>query len=303
MREVRKPAQNAVALGRATLLSSPCNIHASKVIQPKSACQPLRTQNYCDHVPCSPKLFVIPPDHKPRAKIVQETDKKLRDAYRKPKSSLKTLQFHDESGHQVKSQRREACIALLQAMNHYQDDSTGRIGRSMGDGTFRDINLGKISKYAGLNVRRAKRALGDIKRSGYMKITRQYAQDEETGKYHGLPSIRSFLPKFFTDLCVKGGIWIKWFRQRGWAKEREQKKISKEDRHKARAMIGLINTGIKKFGAIVKGVPSVKSNKEMDSHVQHEQKLIRNALELFSRDPATSITDHLRALKEKYPHK
>jgi hypothetical protein len=258
-----------------------------------------------------PKLFVIPSNHKPRAKVVQETDKKLQGAYLKPKSSLKTLQFHDETGHRVRSQRREAAIALLQVMNYYQDDATGRIGRLQDNGSFRDLSLKKLAEYAGLKYKRAKRAMTDIICSGYLKVIKQFVRDV-TGKVKGLPSIRSFLPKFFVDLDVK--LWTKWFSQREYANERKQKKINKVDKRTARAAMGLIKEvvsnmgtaakkGAKKILGIVSGVPSVDSPKRAEARAEHTKKLNRKALELFNLDPSKSPGDYLRALREAHPFK
>lgn len=314
MREVRKPAQRAEALGGRSTLSSVESVKNGEIIHQSDVSQPPLSPNYCNHVPFAPKLFVIPSNHKPRAKIVQETDKRLAAAYTKPKGSLRSLQFHDESGHRVKSQRREAAIALLQVMNYYQDDSTGRIGRLQDNGGFRDLTLKKLAQYAGLKLRRAIRAMKDIVRSGYLKVIKQFIRNPDTGEVKGLPSIRSFLPKFFTDLDVAGSLWTKWFTQRGWANERAAKKISKQDRKKSRAMLGLLKetignlgttakTGARKIMGIVSSVTPVESEKKRNERIEHDRKLNKKALELFNLDSSKSPSEYLRALREAHPFK
>lgn len=307
MQEVRKPVQCAVTLeSRSTLNSS--HTTSAKIIPSNKACQHSLAPNYCDHAPSVPKLFIVPANHKPRAKVVQETNNKLAQAYGKPKSSLKTLQFHDATGHRVKSQRREAAIALLQVMNYYQDDATGRIGRSLQDGTFCDMTLETLAQKAGIAYRRAKRALTDIVRAGYLRVTKQFVRNANTGEVRGLASIRSFLPKFFIDLDVKGEMWTKWFTQRGWAKERMEKKVNKEDRKKSRAMIGLIKEQVgaigrsarKKIMGIVNTVPSVPSQKEIDKHIAHKKMLYGKALELFGVDSSKSLSEHYAALQKSH---
>ncbi len=311
MGKVRIPAQCAEAFPGNHALSR-INLNNGRIITPVLENTPVFPQNFCDHSQKNPKLFLVPSNHKPRAKIVQETDKKLVKAYAKPKLSLKTLQFHDASGHKVKSQRREAAVTLLQVMNYYQDDSTGRIGRSVANGTFGDYSLKMLASKAGLQIRRAKRAMKDIVRAGYLKVIKQWFKDPETGVIKGLPSIRSFLPKFFIDLDVKGGIWEKWFTQRGWAKAREDKKLSKEDRKRSRAMMGLIKDslggmatnakkGVKRIMGIVKGVPPVLSKKQTEAHAAHEKMLISKTLELFNLYPDRSISEYYKALKEAHP--
>ena len=309
MSEGREPAQCVYAFPGSSTLSSHISGEVGKIIHQVHDCQPSLVANYCNHARFAPKLFVIPSNHKPRAKVVQETDKKLALAYRTPKLSLKTLQFHDSTGHRVRSQRREAAIALLQVMNYYQDDATGRIGRLNNDGTFNDLSLKKLAKYAGLLLKRAKRAMRDIVRSGYLKVIRQFNMDDVTGKVTGLPSIRSFLPKFFIDLDVKGKIWAKWFNQRGWAKERTEKKLNKVDRKKSRAMMALIKGTIEQMGSAVKktlsfkSVPSVESTQHREARIAHEKNLMSKALEMFNLNPSRSTGDYYKALLQSHPLK
>ena len=309
MREVRIPAQCAPAQTSNSALSSDKFLQVAKIIPQDMACQPVLAANYCDHSPSAPKLFIVPATHKPRAKIVQETSKKLAAAYDKPKTSLNTLQFHNESGHQVRSQRREAAIALLQVMNYYQDDATGRVGRALENGGFRDMTLKALAQKAGIVYSRAKRALKDIFRAGYMKVTRQFLRNPETGEIRGIASIRSFLPKFFTDLDMDGSLWTKWFSQRGWAQQRAEKKTTKEGRKKARALVGLIKEQVGNMGSkaksagnkilgIVRSVTSV-SQKEIDRQSAYKQKMISKSLELFRLDPSKSPSEYYAALKAK----
>lgn len=314
MGKVRMPAQCADTRKSFSTPSSCESMKDGEIIHQNDVSQQARAKNYCNHAPFEPKLFVIPSDHKPRAKVVQETDNKLRHAYDKPKSSLKALQFHDESGHQVKSQRREAAVALLQVMNYYQDDATGRIGRLQDNGEFRDASIKKLARHARINVRRAIRAMRDIIKAGYIKITRQFKQNEETGQFKGIYSIRSFLPKFYIDLDVKGSIWTKWFSQRGWAMERSQKKVTKQGRKRTRAMFGLIKEtlgnvgtaskkGAKKFLDLVSSVPSVPTQKETERLIAYKHKQGKKALELFNLDPSRSIGEYYKALLDADPFK
>lgn len=307
----RKPAQCAPALQSNSALSSNKLLEVAKIIPQESVSQLVFAANYCNHSPSAPKLFIIPSNHKPRAKIVQETDKKLASAYAKPKTSLKTLQFRDESGHQVRSQRREAAIALLQVMNYYQDDATGRIGRSVDGGGFRDMSLKSLAEKAGIAIRRAIRALKDITRAGYLKVTKQFIRNPETGEVKGLPSIRTFKAKLFTDLDVKGDVWTKWFTQRGWAQQRADKKVSKQQKKKARAMFGLVKDQLSSMGkkagnkilGIISSVTPVESEKTRQARIDRERNLYRKALDLFNLDPSKSPSEYYAALKSDNPPK
>ena len=314
MREVRIPAQCVTAFEGKHTLSSNEFLQVAKIITQDTGCQPVLPPNFCDHSLNQPKLFKVPPTHKPRAKIVQETLKRLMDAYHAPKRSLKTLQFHDDTGHQVRSQRREAAIALLQVMVYYQDDATGRIGRQVDDGAFRDLSLAKLAKYADIAYRRAKRALEDIVRAGYLQVTRQFLRNPETGEVRGLPSIRKFLPKLFTDLAVDGSVWTKWYTQRDYARNREAKKTTKQQKKRSRALMGLVKEQIgsisksaKKavgsFLGVVKGVPKEPSQKETERLTAYRQKQYKKALDLFNLDPSKTPSEYLKALQEAEPFK
>lgn len=314
MREGRKPVLGDDAFDGALTQNSYTNAISGEIIHSVGVSQPSLHVKYSNHVPLVPKLFVIPSKDKPRAKVVQETDKRLQSAYVKPKSSLKTLQFHDESGNQVRSERREAAISLLQVMNYYQDDVTGRVGRLQDNGTFRDISLSRLAKHAGIQLKRATRAMTDIVRSGYIKVIKQFVRNDDTGQVKGLPSIRSFLPKFFIDLDVKGEVWTKWFQQRGWAKEREDKKVTKQERKKSKAMMGFIKEGLNNLGSSAKNgvkkvlgnllsVPTVPNQKEREDLAQKTQNLTRKALDMFNLDPSRSISEHYKALLESHEAK
>lgn len=311
MGKVRIPVQSVEAFAGNHTLNRCKSVKNGEIIHQNDVSQQPLAKNYCNHAPFEPKLFVIPSEHKPRAKVVQETDKKLRHAYDKPKASLKTLQFHDKTGHQVKSQRREAAVALLQVMNYYQDDATGRIGRLQENGTFRDLNLKKLAEYAGIRYKRAKRAMTDIMNSGYLKVIKQFFRDA-TGKVKALPSIRSFLPKFFIDLDVT--LWTKWFSQREYAQERRQKKINKVDKKTARAAMGLIKEivgnigtaakkGTNKILGLVSIVLSEPSQKERQREADYKQAKSRKALDLFNLDPSKSPNEYYKALIEADPFK
>lgn len=310
MREGRKPAQCVNTLEGVSTKSSYINEDRETIHQTDVENQ-LFVRNFCNHEPLAPKLFVIPANQKPRAKIVQETHAKLQSAYHKPKSSLKTLQFHDLTGYRVKSQRREAAMALLQVMNHYQDDSSGQIGRLQASGTFHSLSLSKLAYHAGIQYKRAKRAMSDIIRAGYMKVIKQFVRCKDTGVVKGLPSLRSFLPKFYIDLDVDGAIWTKWYSQRSWAKERNQKKMTKSDRKKSQAMIGFIKDSLTGMGAAVKKgagkmlgkILTVPSVKNAESLVAYRREMTKKAIDMYRKEPSRSISDYYKALIEAYPFK
>lgn len=269
-------------------------------------CQQPSVSNICDHIRTLPNFFSIPESHKRRSLIIQEVDKKLQDAYFKPQKDLNSLQNHLETtGNQVKSQAREAAISLLKVMNYYQDDATGRVGRRMDDGKFKDMSLSRLAQLAGIQLKRAKRAMKLIIRAGYMQVVRQWYR-AANGDIFALPSLRKFLPKFFTDLDIKGSVWQKLFSLREYKQQRDAKKETKQNRKQARAALGLITETLKEkgkkltgtFGGMVKKITGQKSN---PAEIEHKRQLTQKALEMFNRDPSRSPTEYLKLLQSQYP--
>lgn len=265
--------------------------------------------NYCRHLPAYPEFFKIPVNHKPRAKIIQEAIERLKSAYFKPKKNLTTLQVHVETtGNQVKSQRRNAAIAILQVMLYYLDDATGRVGRRLESGGYNDLSISKLASYAGLRLKRAKRALAHIIKAGYIRVTRQYIR-AENGDIFAKPSIREVTPKLFIELDVKGDLWTKWFSNKIWKKEQLEKKGSKVDKRKARAMMGLISEGLKGAKKKAKsGFDNIldKTRKIVNpekSNVELEKRLIHKALECFNLDPSKTVSEYYRELSNDYHRK
>ncbi|HJY22915.1 MAG TPA: hypothetical protein VJ279_08530 [Hanamia sp.] len=225
---------------------------------------------------------------------------------------LATIQFHYQTGYRVKSQRREAILRLLQVMVYYMDDATGRVGRLLDNGLYEYYTMKKLAKFAGLKFKRAKRAMKAIVRAGYIKVTRQYKMDEETGKYEGRGSRREFLPKFFIDLDISGDLWTKWFSQKNWKREREEKKRTKQDIRRAWSAIGFLKESIghsidrakkpiKRIVGIVKGIPLEDPFPVKEAKIAHEKNLIAKALNLFNLDPSKSVREYLQELKALHP--
>lgn len=299
MGQLRIAAQRASSLVSGDTLSSAINGTVADIMHDDAhSQQPF--PNYCRHLPAYPEFFKMPGNHKPRAKIIQEAITRLMDAYFKPKKQLTALQMHTQTtGNQVKSQRRNAAIAILQAMLYYIDDATGRVGRRVDNGGFNDLSIRKLADYAGLRLKRAKRAMADIVKAGYIKVTRQYIR-AENGDIFALPSIREVTPKLFVELDIKGDLWTKWFSNKIWKKEQLEKKGIKTDKRKARAMMGLINEGLSRTGKKAmngfKGiVKRVTGEKAVD--VSREKDLIASALEMHKLDPSKPLSEYLKELR------
>lgn len=302
MSEVRTPTHREILSGFNTVSRSNPREDA-QIIAQNNACQTLSTINFFGHDRFNPNLFIIPSNNKKRAFVVQEAHEKIKSSYYKPKKSLKSLNFHDTSNRQVRSERRECSIALLQYFNYAQDDKTGRIGYQWGNAAFRDIDVKTIAQKLSMCVTRVKRGIKDLVKAGYLKVTRQFKRDEN-GEIYALPSMKYLLPKFYTDLDIKGSIWTKIFSQREWARKRDEKKAQKTNQKKQRAMMGLIKEQMSNTAEkIIRKLPRFVSDDEAAQSQAYQQMLCTKALDLHKIDPSKSVSEYYAALRDKYPPK
>ncbi len=299
----RIPAQGAPIPAKVDSALSSQTINSGSMPQ-KVCLRQLPWPNYCGHLPHKPTFFTIPDDHKSRAKTIQESIVRLSKAYFKPKKQLTSLQIYFEKKRKVKSQRREACIKLLQAMLYYVCDATGKVGRLMPDGSFKGITLRKLAFYADIRFKRALRAMEMIIKAGYLKVTKQYRRFED-GTCRALASLKEFLPKFFIELDMKGELWTKWFANLEWKRNQLAKKQTKHDMLRQRAKGAYI---VRSSKAMIKD----KSNNRVSgvlkrievpkaSNAEYLQRLSQRATYLHSKDPSHSISDYYRELLAKYP--
>jgi hypothetical protein len=183
---------------------------AAKERQAKNTC----FGNKCGHDPLNPRFYLRPLEHKPRPSVLERTLTVLQDAYFLPEKFLKALNF---KGRQKRSCRREAIIAVSQVMVHYMDLATFEVGYFAGNKFIR-IDLDRIVELSGLTYSRAKRALKDLVKAGYLKVTRQFVGERS------ITSIREILFKFFVDLKIRS---LKLKKAQAW----KRKKLEMETRN------------------------------------------------------------------------
>jgi hypothetical protein len=147
--------------------------------------------NKCGHDPHTFRSYSRDPKHKKRSPILEEAINNLCNAYYHPKKYLSLINFNSR---QKRSERREAIISVGQALFHYVDLATLQVGFLNERGAFIRPNLERIAKIAGISIVRAKRALLDLSKAGYLTITSQYESK--------LPSIRTICKSFFKDLGI-----------------------------------------------------------------------------------------------------
>ncbi|MCW8917473.1 MAG: replication protein RepA [Gammaproteobacteria bacterium] len=179
--------------------------------------------NRCGHVPAEPRFYAASPrlDGVTFPKIIQKAMNKITEFYRKPRliPTLARTTGRTDPRRQKRSERREACIAMLGALLQYTDLETLRIGRP-GDDGFNGIRMLQLAELAGLTLRRAERAYSDLVRAGLVK-THPIAEKQADGSYKGLAAIRTLSEHLFGVLGL--GTWLTRERKRAYNRNRIRK--------------------------------------------------------------------------------
>lgn len=95
----------------------------------------------------------------------------------------------------MRSERREACCDLLAAMAHYCDLPTLCLSVPQPDGSMLPLRMDTLADRAGLTLRRAERAMRDIKDSALVSVHKRC--DLTDGQYSGRAAIRAIPKEFF----------------------------------------------------------------------------------------------------------
>lgn len=195
------------------------------------------TGNRCGHDPRKPRWFTAPPWHKQHPKIIDRIIAKVRDYYDDPRGTLPGLNFahpfRNEKKRQRRSERREACCAMLGAILQFCDLVTLRVGRPTESGTaivgIPMVELAELAGLARINadgtvcIRRAERAVADLKAAGIVTV-HEICEKLDNVTYKGLAAIRAVSKFLFEAFGL--GQWLAHERRK--AKERYEKKLKKK---------------------------------------------------------------------------
>lgn len=195
-----------------------------------------RSGNRCGHDPNAPVWLIRNNPYE------QETDTPVDEAGNNRRSRLQykaiaaikgyytnvrllpSLNIANGSMRQQRTERREACVRLLESMILHMDVTSLRIGypdkNAFNGFAYRSVEF--LADAAKLSYSRAKRALDDLRRAGILSSHQQYIKqgEGESTKYTGIASTKRLSEAFFTVLGFE-----KWL-------SKERKKAS--DRRKQR---------------------------------------------------------------------
>ena len=176
--------------------------------------------NRCGHDPCCPRWFEPPAHHAPHPKILVKLQEAVRAYFADP-AVLPSLNAANGSARRQRSERREACLALLGALVHYLDLVTLRVGIPQADGTFEGLTLEFLAERAGLGLRRAERACRDLRRAGLVEVY-PLARKTEDGGHKGLPAIRRLPVALFKVFGLSK--WLQHERDKAAHRRRRQRR-------------------------------------------------------------------------------
>lgn len=167
------------------------------------------------------------PENAPQ--ILREIKLRLQRYFTSPAGWLPQLNAANGSSRQQRSERREACVQLLRAFVKYCDLRTLRVGVPGKEGWL-DLTFDYLAEQAGLPVRRAERALKDLKRAKLVTVRRQCEfrerQDSPNeSRYRGLAAITYLTPSVFESFGLGRRLRIERNRAHlRWARRANQRR-------------------------------------------------------------------------------
>jgi len=107
-------------------------------------------------------------------------------------------------GRQIRSERREACLAILSVLLKYLDSSSLRVGLSTAGGDFIGLGLKILAQESGLGMRRCERAAAQLKAAGLITSTEstRLTLPFIGPKHTSLRVVRLINPDFLKSLLV-----------------------------------------------------------------------------------------------------
>jgi len=177
--------------------------------------------NRCGHDPRNPRLDPVRPIRKGKGglpRILSLAAERTKAWYDHPKKCPPLLAPTDRK---VRSERREACLVVLETLLSHLDLASLALGVPTLANGFTDIGMKAIVRDSGLGQRRCERAIGQLRKAGFMHV-RQPRRINEEGKYFGCRAIRIITSALFEWLGL------------GPMLRREQARASEALRRKAR---------------------------------------------------------------------
>ena len=154
------------------------------------------TDNRCHHDPHNPRLSPPEPIRKGTGglpRILSLAAEKAKEWFFHPD---KCPPLQSNPARQTRSERREACQVVLEALLSRLDLPSLCVGAPTPAVGFVDVDMKTIVKITGLGQRRCERAISQLKQAGFITVNQPRRKNEE-GKYVGLRAVRVITKEFF----------------------------------------------------------------------------------------------------------
>ncbi len=177
--------------------------------------------NFCGHRPDAPRLDLVKPTtDKQRPKILATLQERIRQYFNSPRC-IPSLNSANGSKRQQRSERREACLVLMGAVIEHTDLTSLRCGIPTQQG-FLSLTLEYLVQYTGLGMRRAERAMADLKKANLLTV-KQARQLLEDGSWRGLAAVKAVNRHLFSAF----GLEVQLMHEQRKAVERLTNKVAK----------------------------------------------------------------------------
>ena len=251
--------------------------------------------NRCGHDPEQLREYHRPPHHKPRPSILEQAIQNAAHYYNAPKKFLKKLGALHPKNRRKRSERREAITSVLQVILHYIELISFKVGMNTTTSEVISLDIHFIADKAGTTPIRARRAIKDLVKAGYIKLSRQWTRKND-GSFVGLPSIREVTLEFFHDLGID---LLRLASVREWKRKKQEKVQGKRARYQLKAMMATASalSASKAANTMASVVSKIFPKKPFVPTI--DRALISQALELYRASPERSPGDYLKMLLRK----
>lgn len=141
----------------------------------------------------------LPYPHKTGAggipRVLDELIKRLARYILAPDEWLPSLNHANGSARQQRTERSVACVQLLRTCVKYLDLVTMRVGTPNARGGLDNLTVAFLARQAGLELRRAERAVSDLRRAGLLSVRPRCERGDDG--YKGLAAIKFLPPALF----------------------------------------------------------------------------------------------------------
>jgi len=207
--------------------------------------------NRCDHDPAAPRYFVPPEKHKDRPLILRKLEGKIRAYFTDPRKTIPSLDLANGKDRQQRSERREACLAVLGCMIHFLDLVTLRVGIPT-PGGFRGLTIPYLAELSGLGERRAERAISDLVKAKLVTVHPLCARKDDL-TFKGYAAIRTVSATVFALFGL--GRWLPHERDKAAARLKKKRRMQDAiDLAKVKLALGGLGEGGRADASALPGV-------------------------------------------------